>query len=69
MFFAFFVLIQERKKRKGKNHTVPGYQTIFPPSLKKKKKNWLHCSAHGILVPQPGTEPGPWAAKAWSPSH
>ena len=23
----------------------------------------------GILVPQPGTEPGPPAVEAWSPSH
>ena len=28
-----------------------------------------HCEACGILVPQPGIEPGPWAVKVWSPNH
>ena len=30
---------------------------------------WWHCEAYGILVPQPGTEPGLMAVKAWSPNH
>ena len=29
----------------------------------------LHGLACGILVPQPGTEPGPSAVEAWSPTH
>ena len=28
-----------------------------------------HCEAHGILVPQLGTEPRHLAVKAWSPNH
>ena len=27
---------------------------------------WLYCSAFRILVPRPGTEPGPWQ---WKPKH
>ena len=30
---------------------------------------WLCCSACGILVPQPGVEPGPLAVKARSPNY
>ena len=30
---------------------------------------WLSHMACGILVPQPGIEPGPSAVKAWSPNH
>ena len=30
---------------------------------------WPHCTACGILVPQPGIEPGSLAVKARSPTH
>ena len=30
---------------------------------------WLHCAAHGILVPQPGVEPTPPAVEAQCPNH
>ena len=30
---------------------------------------WSHRTACGILVPQPGNEPGPSAMRAWSPYH
>ena len=30
---------------------------------------WLRCVACGILVPQPGMEPGPPAVEARSPNH
>ena len=30
---------------------------------------WPHAVACGILVPQPETEPLPWAVKAQSPNH
>ena len=30
---------------------------------------WLCCGAWGILLPQPGTEPGAMAVKALSPNH
>ena len=30
---------------------------------------WPHHVACGILVPQPGIEPGSLAVKAWSPNH
>ena len=30
---------------------------------------WPHLKAYGILVPQPGIEPGLLAVKAWSPNH
>ena len=30
---------------------------------------WPSCIAGGILVPGPGIEPMPSAAKAWSPTH
>ena len=31
--------------------------------------SWPRCAACGILVTQPGVEPGPSALKAWSPNH
>ena len=30
---------------------------------------WPWCTACGILLPQPGTEPTSSAVKAWSPNH
>ena len=30
---------------------------------------WLHHAACGILIPQPGVEPGPSAVRARSPNH
>ena len=30
---------------------------------------WLHCTACGILVPQPGIEPTPPALEVWSLNH
>ena len=30
---------------------------------------FFFCTAYGILVPQPGIEPGPSAVKAWSLNH
>ena len=30
---------------------------------------WPSHAAYGILVPQPGIEPGPSAVRAWSPNH
>ena len=30
---------------------------------------WLRCTAYGILVPQPGIEPGSSAVKAQSYNH
>ena len=30
---------------------------------------WPHHEACGILVPQPGIEPGPSTVRAWSPNH
>ena len=32
---------------------------------------WLHCTTFRILVPWPGTEPGPWQwkSKCWSPTR
>ena len=39
-------------------------------SLKKKKNLfWLHCTAHGILVSQPGIEPTPPALATESLNH
>ena len=30
---------------------------------------WLHCTAYGILIPQPGIEPVSPTVEAWSPNH
>ena len=30
---------------------------------------WLHCAVFQILVPYPGTEPGPSAVKTQNPNH
>ena len=44
---------------------IVNYACLF-----KKKIFFLpHWVACGILVPQPGIEPGPLAERAWSPNH
>ena len=44
----------------------PMIQVIY---LLKKNFVGAHCTACGILAPQPGIEPGPLAVRARSPNH
>ena len=41
---------------------LPLWPCFFPPL-------WSYLVAYRILVPQPETEPVPWAVKSWSPNH
>ena len=66
-----------RKKKNNKVLSNPTYYTILPTYSKYIGVYtpelgvffWLSHMACGILVPQPGIEPGPSAVKAWSPNH